>query len=80
MKNNQMILQINNLENIGGHIPEIIGNPSVKNETVEFDGERDALKINIHPLEGAEKFTIETVFRPDEGGLSEQRYFHIQDI
>ncbi len=46
---------------------------------MEFDGERDGLLINHHPLVGAEAFTIEVVFRPRAGGLTEQRFVHLQE-
>ena len=45
---------------------------------VRFDGQDDALFVDIHPLAGAAKFTFEALFRP-EGGAFEQRWFHLQE-
>ncbi|MCY3790938.1 MAG: hypothetical protein OXH63_19355 [Gemmatimonadetes bacterium] len=33
--------------------------------------------IGTNPLAGLEAFTIELDFRPDEGGLAEQRFLHL---
>ena len=44
---------------------------------IEFDGVRDALFVGTNPLAGLEAFTIELDFRPDEGGLAEQRFLHL---
>lgn len=46
---------------------------------VAFDGEDDALYLDVHPLAGAATFTFEALFRPD-GGAFEQRWFHLQEI
>ena len=70
------------LENIGGHPTTALGRPRVIDspvgKAVEFDGERDALFIDDHPLAGAAAFTWEAIFRPD-GGATEQRWFHLSE-
>jgi hypothetical protein len=70
------------LDRIGGHPTTTLGNPHVIDapggRAVEFDGEHDALLVDVHPLAGAETFTWEAIFRPD-GGQSEQRWFHLQE-
>jgi putative heme-binding domain-containing protein len=70
------------LDNIGGHRTTVLGSPRVINapvgKAVEFDGVRDALFIDHHPLAGAERFTWEAIFRPD-GGEREQRWFHLSE-
>ena len=79
----QVIWHIDNITSIRGHtttvsgFPEIIETPEGK--AVEFDGEKDALFVDTHPLEGINIFTVEVIFRPDAGGLEEQRFFHIQE-
>jgi len=70
------------LENIGGNKTTVLGAPRVIDspvgKAVEFDGVRDALFIDNHPLAGAETFTFEAIFRPD-GGEREQRWFHLSE-
>ena len=70
------------LDRIGGHPTTTLGNPRVIDapggRAVEFDGEHDALLVDVHPLAGAETFTWEAIFRPD-GGQPEQRWFHLQE-
>ncbi len=39
----------------------------------------DALIVEANPLSGADRFTLEVVFRPDAGGLVEQRFVHVQE-
>ena len=70
------------LENIGGHRTAVLGRPRVIDspvgKAVEFDGVRDALFIDNHPLAGAGTFAWEAIFRPD-GGQTEQRWFHLSE-
>lgn len=70
------------LENIGGHRTTVLGQPRVIDspfgKAVEFDGVKDALFIDNHPLAGATTFTWEVIFRPD-GGQTEQRWFHLSE-
>jgi Concanavalin A-like lectin/glucanases superfamily len=70
------------LDRIGGHPASVLGHPRVIDalggRAVEFDGEHDALLVDVHPLAGAETFTWEAIFRPD-GGQPEQRWFHLQE-
>jgi hypothetical protein len=46
---------------------------------VRFNGVKDALFIDKHPLAGATTFTAEAVFRP-EGGPFEQRWMHLAEV
>lgn len=75
--------KIDNLEKIGGHKAEVLGNPQVikteKGKAVLFDGVDDAIFINHNPLAGFDEFTVEASFRPDAGGAQEQRWLHIED-
>ena len=67
------------LDHIGGAATTVEGNPKVVDtplgKAIEFDGVKDALWIEQHPLAGAATFTFEAQFRPD-GGAFEQRWFH----
>ena len=71
------------LDQIGGHAATILGHPRVADtsigKAVLFDGVHDALLVDTHPLAGAETFTWEVIFRPDAGGGSAQRFFHLQE-
>jgi hypothetical protein len=42
---------------------------------VEFDGIRDGLYVDQHPLAGFSRFTFEALVRPN-GGEQAQRWFH----
>jgi len=75
--------KLDNLSSIGGQRTTVVGAPRVIETTwgraVEFDGSRDALFVDVHPLAGAERFTAEVIFRPDPGGSEEQRFLHLQE-
>jgi hypothetical protein len=72
------VWQFDSLERIGGHAVEVEGTPKVVDGAVLFDGVKDALFLDVHPLAGAQRWTWETIFRPDSGGGAEQRFFHLQ--
>jgi hypothetical protein len=72
------VWRFDSLESIGGHAVTVEGSPRVMDGAVVFDGVRDALFFDVHPLAGAEQWTWEVVFRPDPGGAAEQRFFHLQ--
>lgn len=75
--------KINNLKKIGGHKLEVLGNPQIiktdKGKAILFNGIDDGIFIPSNPLADANEFTIEAIFRPDEGGEKEQRWLHIED-
>lgn len=79
-KDHRVTWTFDNLERIGELRPQVVGNPKVEGtpvgKAVSFDGVDDALYLGRHPLAGAEKFTIEAIFRPD-GGAFEQRWLHL---
>jgi hypothetical protein len=74
--------RIDNLKTVGGQPVTVIGNPQVievsGGKAVLFDGVDDGLVVSTNPIAGASAFTVEAVFRPDAGGATEQRWFHIQ--
>jgi len=74
---------IDNLQSIGGFPTSVLGAPKVIDtpggKALEFDGTKDALFVEKHPLEGWGQFTAEVVFRPDAGGAMAQRYFHMDN-
>ena len=77
------VWDVNNLKLIGGHETTVLGSPKVietdRGKAVEFDGVKDGLLVDALPLAGAEKFTLEVIFRPDANGLAAQRFLHMQE-
>jgi hypothetical protein len=71
------------LENIGGHKTEKIGEPTLKGDSVIFDGIGSGLIVHSNPLRNAEAFTIEVIFNPANSGSPaniEQRFIHFQNL
>jgi hypothetical protein len=73
------VWRFDSLTSIGGRVPKVEGQPRVVDGAVVFDGVRDALFFDVHPLAGASAWTWEVIFRPDAGGAAEQRFFHLQE-
>lgn len=75
--------RLHTFDQIGGYTPQVLGAPRLVEApggpAVAFDGQQDGLVINCHPLAGAERFTVEMVFRPEPGGEREQRVLHLQE-
>lgn len=75
--------RFDNLQRIGGVVAHPEGAPQVietaAGPAIRFDGVKDALFIDQHPLAGAATFTAEAIFRP-EGGPFEQRWLHLAEI
>ena len=71
------------LDRLGNHPTQIEGKPQLIDtnwgKAISFDGEKDALFLDVHPLAGAREFTWEVIFRPAKGGRAEQRFFHLQE-
>jgi len=78
-----VVWMIDNTQSIGGHPTTVSGAPMVIDapgggKAVQFNGTNDALFVDYHPLAGLAQFTVEVIFRPDAGGMAEQRFFHMQ--
>jgi hypothetical protein len=75
--------KINALDKIGGQTAAKLGRPQListaDGKAVLFNGVDAGLVVNTNPVAGAAAFTVEAVFRPDAGGTTEQRWFHIQE-
>jgi hypothetical protein len=78
----QVVWRLDSLERIGGYQVSVEGAPKVietaAGKAIEFHGGKDALFLDVHPLAGAETFTWEVIFRPDEDGPEAQRFLHFQ--
>jgi hypothetical protein len=79
----RIVWNIDSTTSIGGHAVKVLGAPKVIDteggKAVLFDGVGDGLFIDALPVAGWKEFTVEVEFRPDAGGLAEQRYFHMQE-
>ncbi len=79
----QIVWNIDNTKSIGGFSTVAAGAPKIietdKGKAVEFDGIGDGLIVDSLPLAGAEKFTLEIIFRPDANGPAAQRFLHLQE-
>ena len=80
----QVVWELDNLGQLGDYTLDVAGQPTIiegpLGPAIEFDGERDALFLAANPLAGCQALTVEVVFRPDAGGLPEQRFFHLGEI
>ena len=80
---NEVVWTVDNLANIGGNSITLLGAPRVveapQGKALEFDGKQDGLIVSGQPLAGFQTFTIEVIFRPEMGGLAEQRFLHVQE-
>jgi hypothetical protein len=72
---------IDNLETIGGHSVKVIGAPRVVptplGAAVEFNGASDGLVLDVNPIAGMSRFTVEVILNPAPDGPPEQRFVHI---
>ncbi len=60
------------------------GNPATiqtpHGHAVFFDGVSDGFFLDHNPLASLDAFTLEVLFRPDSGGLPEQRFLHMGEM
>ena len=78
------VWELDSIEAVGGYPIDVDGRPVVVDgpygSAIQFNGAGDALFVESNPLAGLEAFTVEMVFRPDAGGLPEQRFFHLGEV
>lgn len=78
----QVVWDLDNLNEIGGGRPTVLGTPRIiealHDSALAFDGQDDGLILDANPLAGTQSFTVEAVFRPDAGGSQAQRFLHMQ--
>jgi hypothetical protein len=78
----EVLWSIDRLDNIGGHPAHVDGKPQIittpAGKAMLFDGVKDGLFIDNHPLTGFSQFTFEALVRPD-GGEQAQRWFHLAE-
>ena len=82
-KEQHVIWELDNLEEIGGHKVTVVGDPKLidtpHGKAIEFDGVDDGIFFDVHPLAGMTEFTVEVIFQPYADGQTEQRFFHMQE-
>ncbi|HSK09607.1 MAG TPA: family 43 glycosylhydrolase [Vicinamibacterales bacterium] len=78
-----VVWRLDNLERIGGHPVKRLGEPRVvetpAGPALEFDGQDDGLLLDVNPLAGLERFTVEALFEPAADGGAEQRFLHFEE-
>lgn len=79
----QTVWVVDSLASIGGHPVTVVGTPRVVESevgrAVEFNGRTDGLFLDVNPLAGLARFTMEALFAPASDGPEEQRFLHVQE-
>jgi len=70
------IAELPNIQKTEGN-PQMVSTPWGK--AVAFGG-NDAYFLDVNPLKGLTKFTLEAVFKPDNDGRFDQRFLHIGTV
>jgi hypothetical protein len=74
--------RIDSLAEIGGYPVTVLGSPTVLEtavgRAVEFNGRTDGLFLEVNPLAGFERFTVEALFELASDGPPEQRFLHFE--
>jgi hypothetical protein len=74
---------LDNLSSIGGRAVTVVGAPRVVETPVgpaiEFDGKGDGLFLDLNPIAGLERFTVEALIEPAADGPAEQRFLHLAE-
>jgi pectate lyase len=79
-----IVWQIDNLTKIGGRPVRMVGAPHVVQTgigpAVEFNGASDGLQVDVNPIVGLSRFTVEVLFEPATDGPGEQRFLHLSEV
>jgi hypothetical protein len=78
-----VVWTLDNLARLGGHAVTVVGTPHVVTTdiggAVEFNGTTDGLLLDVNPLAGLARFTVEAIIWPAADGPAEQRFLHLQE-
>ena len=78
-----IVWRLDNLRQIGGHPVTVVGQPrsvdTAIGRAIAFDGRGDGLVLDVNPLAGLARFTVEIVFQPAPDGPEEQRFLHFEE-
>ncbi|HEX7486668.1 MAG TPA: LamG-like jellyroll fold domain-containing protein [Vicinamibacterales bacterium] len=79
-----IVWQIDNLSKIGGRPVKAVGTPQVIDTdigpAVEFNGTTDGLFVDVNPIVGLKRFTVEVLLQPATEGPEEQRFLHLSEV
>ncbi len=79
----EVLWPIDSLSSIGGHPVSVVGSPRVVTtpfgRVVEFDGKGDGLFLDVNPIAGLQRFTVEALIEPAPDGPAEQRFLHFAE-
>jgi len=74
---------LDNLARVEGHAITVVGSPRMVQTSagpaIEFNGEGDGLLLDVNPLAGLTRFTVEVLFSPAINGPEEQRFLHLEE-
>ena len=83
VQNPTVVWRLDNLSRIGGQPVKVLGDPRLVStglgDAIAFDGADDGLFVELNPLQGLARFTVEVVFQPAPGGPEEQRFLHFEE-
>ena len=78
-----VVWTLDNLTRVGGHAVKVVGAPRIVSTPVgtaiEFNGTTDGLMLDINPVEGLARFTVEALIEPAADGTEEQRFLHVSE-
>ena len=78
-----VVWALDNLTRIGGHAVTVVGAPRVVStpvgKAIEFNGATDGLMLDVNPIEGLARFTVEALVEPAPDGPEEQRFLHVSE-
>jgi hypothetical protein len=78
-----VVWTLDNLSSVGGNPVTVVGTPRVVRTpvgpAVQFDGTGDGLFLDVNPIAGLERFTIEALIEPSADGPAEQRFLHLSE-
>ena len=78
-----VVWTLDNLARIGGYPVTVVGTPRVVStpvgKAIEFNGATDGLVLDVNPIEGLTRFTVEALVEPAPDGPEEQRFLHISE-
>ena len=76
----QTIWRFDNLKHVGGFKMEVEGKPRIVKSPIgkalHFDGKHDSVLIDGRALVGASTFTVEAIFKPEDGPFA-QRFMQV---
>jgi hypothetical protein len=76
----EIVWKLTDPHRIGGLETEILGEPKVIGDAVQFNGRDTGIIVPVIPLTGKNSFSLQVRFMPDADGPQEQRFVHLQQL